>query len=84
CAAPIVAEARALLTAIELAAELGGETCVKTDCLSLVDALRNNPSNWPWQCTAWIHRMSNILKGNPLIRVSFIPRALNGMADSIG
>ncbi|CAN1154110.1 hypothetical protein LINPERHAP2_LOCUS19825 [Linum perenne] len=59
------------------------DTCVKTDCINLVDALRRNPSSWPWQCAAWIQIMDQILKRNPQVRVSFIPRSLNGIADRI-
>ncbi|CAN1268433.1 hypothetical protein LINPERPRIM_LOCUS13168 [Linum perenne] len=83
CASPIVAEAKTLLEVIKKPADLGGAWCIKTDCLNLVDALRKSPSFWPWKCSAWLQIMSETLKVNTQIRVSFIPRALNSIADKI-
>ncbi|CAN1178375.1 hypothetical protein LINPERHAP2_LOCUS33633 [Linum perenne] len=83
CSSPIVAEAKGLLEGIRIAASSGGETVVKTDCLDLVNALRKNPTCWPWQCAAWLHRMSDILTENPQIRISFTPRAANFLADKV-
>ncbi|CAN1281989.1 hypothetical protein LINPERPRIM_LOCUS17911 [Linum perenne] len=33
--------------------------------LNLVDALRRDPTVWPWQCSAWLHLMSEMLISTP-------------------
>ncbi|CAN1179513.1 hypothetical protein LINPERHAP2_LOCUS34238 [Linum perenne] len=83
CSFPIVAEAKALHTAIGQAVATGLPTVIKTDCLNLVDALRRDPTVWPWQCSAWLHLMSQMLISNPQIRVSFTPRSHNLLADRV-
>ncbi|CAN1143068.1 hypothetical protein LINPERHAP2_LOCUS13407, partial [Linum perenne] len=80
---PIVAEAKPLLIGIRMAVLSGEETCVKTDCLDLVVALGKSPTDWLWQFSAWLYTMSEMLTDNPQIRISFIPRGLNQMADKI-
>ncbi|CAN1226955.1 hypothetical protein LINGRAPRIM_LOCUS1126 [Linum grandiflorum] len=81
CASPVVVEAKALLEAIKNAPDSGIPTSVRTDCLSLVDGLRKRPDQRPWQCSAWMHLMDDILRSNPLVKVSFTPRRLNVLAD---
>ncbi|CAN1176715.1 hypothetical protein LINPERHAP2_LOCUS32689, partial [Linum perenne] len=83
CSSPIVVEAKALHTAINLAVASGFPTPVKTDCLNLVDALRRKPSLWPWQCSSWLQLMSNLFTCNPQVRVSFTPRSQNSLADCV-
>ncbi|CAN1176032.1 hypothetical protein LINPERHAP2_LOCUS32296 [Linum perenne] len=83
CSSPIVVEAKALLTAINLAVTSGYPTVVESDCLNLVDALRRNKSTWPWQCSTWLQLMTNLLRCNPHVRVSFTPRAHNTLADRV-
>ncbi|CAN0913474.1 hypothetical protein LINGRAHAP2_LOCUS27952 [Linum grandiflorum] len=58
-------------------------SCIRTDCLTLVDGLRKGPGHWPWQCSAWLQRMDTTLRINPQLRVSFTPRRHNIMADRI-
>ncbi|CAN1188801.1 hypothetical protein LINPERHAP2_LOCUS39547 [Linum perenne] len=83
CSSPLVAEARALLEATRRAATIPGTSCIKTDCLTLVNALRKGPTIWPWECAAWLHIMDELLRTHPRIRISYIPRALNGMVDRV-
>ncbi|CAN1170907.1 hypothetical protein LINPERPRIM_LOCUS7684, partial [Linum perenne] len=74
-------QAKALLLGIRLAVRSRQETLVKTDCLDLVNALRNPQSLWPWSCSAWLHTMADLLEANPLVNISFIPRSMNHLAD---
>ncbi|CAN1187390.1 hypothetical protein LINPERPRIM_LOCUS31821, partial [Linum perenne] len=81
--APIVAEDKALHTAICHAATSGLQTVVKSDCLNLVEALRKNLMDWSWQCSAWLQLMSETLVRNLQIRASFTPRSHNQIADQV-
>ncbi|CAN1129617.1 hypothetical protein LINPERHAP2_LOCUS5328 [Linum perenne] len=56
-------------------------TIVKSDCLNLVEALRDFRIAWPWECVAWLLSMKNILISCPWISVSFVPRRVNLAAD---
>ncbi|CAN0923137.1 hypothetical protein LINGRAHAP2_LOCUS33423, partial [Linum grandiflorum] len=58
---PIMAEAKALLTAVEFAEDFGLRTIIKSDCLTLILALNGRMEVWPWQCYAWLGRMRDIL-----------------------
>ncbi|CAN1189143.1 hypothetical protein LINPERHAP2_LOCUS39718 [Linum perenne] len=80
---PIVAEARAMLEAVRLAVVSGQPSRIKSDCLTLVDALRHPNSSWPWQCNVWLLLIQDLLQRNPRIDIAFIPRRLNFQADWI-
>ncbi|CAN1833195.1 Putative ribonuclease H protein At1g65750 [Linum perenne] len=83
CSSSIVAEAKAILVAIQTAVALEGPTIIKSDCLDLVSALRDFRIAWPWECAAWLGIMKQALLENPRISVSFIPRRMNQAADWI-
>ncbi|CAN1190088.1 hypothetical protein LINPERHAP2_LOCUS40271 [Linum perenne] len=76
-----MAEAKALFEAINLAASRQVSTLVVTDCLSLVNVLKNNLLSWPWDCTAALSTMIHTISSCPWISVEFTPRALNSKAD---
>ncbi|CAN0891326.1 hypothetical protein LINGRAHAP2_LOCUS16922, partial [Linum grandiflorum] len=82
CSEPVVAEAKTLLQAINVAAQSGLTTTIKSDCLTLIEGLSKGPTCWPWQCAAWMHQMDRTLEDNPLIRVSFTPRRQNNPSRS--
>ncbi|CAN1133726.1 hypothetical protein LINPERHAP2_LOCUS7833 [Linum perenne] len=50
---------------------------IKSDCLTLVNALRTSNSSWPWQCHAWLLLLKDLLRRNPRIDIAFIPQGLN-------
>ncbi|CAL1384016.1 unnamed protein product [Linum trigynum] len=81
CSHPIQAEAFGLLNAILIAAHDTEPTCIRTDCQVLTLALRQDPSLWPWQCRATIARMVSVIHSAPWIKVEFVPRRLNSLAD---
>ncbi|CAN1817880.1 LINE-1 retrotransposable element ORF2 protein [Linum perenne] len=81
CSSSMVAEAKALMVAVQCAMSYEGPTIIKSDCLNLVSALRDFRIAWPWECAAWMHSMRRDLEENPRISISFIPRRLNGAAD---
>ncbi|CAN1168906.1 hypothetical protein LINPERHAP2_LOCUS28101 [Linum perenne] len=81
CSSSIVAEAKALLEALSMASASRVPTIVKSDCLNLVEALRDFRIAWPWECAAWLLSMKNILINCPWISVSFVPRRVNLAAD---
>ncbi|CAN0907022.1 LINE-1 retrotransposable element ORF2 protein [Linum grandiflorum] len=83
CSDPLVAEAKALLIGLQAAAASDTPSSVKTDCLSLVEGLRKGVDHWPWQCAAWMHCMTDLLKTNTFLTVSFTPRRQNVMADRL-
>ncbi|CAL1384095.1 unnamed protein product [Linum trigynum] len=81
CSHPIQAEALGLLNAILLAVQDGIPTCIRTDCQVLSLALNQDSSAWPWHCRATIAQMSLLLRSAPWIRIEFVPRRLNRLAD---
>ncbi|CAN1752235.1 hypothetical protein LINPERHAP1_LOCUS4636 [Linum perenne] len=81
CSSPTVAEARTILEAIILASPLGAPTTILSDCKIIVDIV-NDPSHpWPWECYALVGAILHLLQGKPWIRVCFIPRSMNKVAD---
>ncbi|CAN1174006.1 hypothetical protein LINPERHAP2_LOCUS31024 [Linum perenne] len=81
CSSSIVAEAKAILVAIQAAVSYDGPSVIKSDCLNLVSALRDFRIAWPWECATWLFLMRQTLEENPRISVSFIPRRINRAAD---
>ncbi|CAL1414974.1 unnamed protein product [Linum trigynum] len=83
CSSPLQAEAFAILNAVIWAAQDPVPTCVRSDCQRLTNALRQDPSLWPWQCRASLARVVSILCVSPWITVEFVPRRFNKVADWI-
>ncbi|CAL1402981.1 unnamed protein product [Linum trigynum] len=81
CSYPIQAEAFAFLGAVVLAAQVSCPTCIKSDCQRLIVALIQDPCDWPWQCRATVARIVSLLQGAPWIKLSFVPRRFNSLAD---
>ncbi|CAL1375168.1 unnamed protein product [Linum trigynum] len=81
CSNPIQAEAYAILNAVVLAAQEPCPASIKSDCQVLVNALRQDPDSWPWQCRAILVRVTPILLSTPCMTVEFVPRCLNALAD---
>ncbi|CAN1761157.1 Transposon TX1 uncharacterized 149 kDa protein [Linum perenne] len=83
CSSALVAEAKALLVALRVAETLNGHSRIKSDCLTLIDALRHDITSWPWECYAWLLIMKDILLAHDRISLAFIPRRLNTHADLV-
>ncbi|CAN0914648.1 Putative ribonuclease H protein At1g65750 [Linum grandiflorum] len=83
CSSALVAEAKAILDSLRLATESSCRTIVKSDCLVLVDALRNTREKWPWLCYSWLLLMQGIIRAHTHISVAFVPRVMNRAADWI-
>ncbi|CAL1374667.1 unnamed protein product [Linum trigynum] len=81
CSYPIQAEAYAILNAVLCASRDVCQTCIRSDCQILILALRRTPDRWPWQCRPILARIISLLQLAPWIKVMFIPRRLNGLAD---
>ncbi|CAL1383908.1 unnamed protein product [Linum trigynum] len=81
CSTPFEAEAKALLEGLKLAQEYGGECIVQSDCLNLVQALRQDKAGWPWRGAAWMGSMKSILQASNRIEVRFVHRKFNARAD---
>ncbi|CAN1785127.1 hypothetical protein LINPERHAP1_LOCUS16774 [Linum perenne] len=81
CSSPIVVEARAILEAIILASPLEAPTTIFSDFKNIIDIV-NCPSHpWSWECYAIVGAILHMLQGKLWIRVSFILRSLNKVAD---
>ncbi|CAN1144760.1 hypothetical protein LINPERHAP2_LOCUS14283, partial [Linum perenne] len=80
---PIVAEAKVILVAIQIAVALEGPTIIKSDCLNLLSMLRDFRIVWPWECATWLGTMKQALSENSRIFVSFIPRRMNQATEWI-
>ncbi|CAN1238542.1 hypothetical protein LINGRAPRIM_LOCUS2133 [Linum grandiflorum] len=83
CSSALVAEAKALLEGLRLAELSSHRTCIFTDSLTLVLALKGDKDAWPWQCYAWLLLMKDILLAHDRISLSFTPRRTNRAADYV-
>ncbi|CAL1390496.1 unnamed protein product [Linum trigynum] len=83
CSSPIEAEAMAIQEAIFAAKRLNATVHVKSDCLSLVNAMARTPEFWPWACAARLSVVTAILDSEPRIKVEFFSRKNNFRADWI-
>ncbi|CAN1181154.1 Putative ribonuclease H protein At1g65750 [Linum perenne] len=75
CAAPLCAEARAVLIAVQMAKMITTPTDIDSDFLILVNALRDHHHNWPWQISGILATLQQLLFWNQQIRVSYVPRS---------
>ncbi|CAL1382372.1 unnamed protein product [Linum trigynum] len=81
CFSPIEAEAKALEEGSRLAASLRSPCLVHSDCLTLVKALSEHRTTWPWRAAAWIGSIKQTLDNSPMIRIKHIGRKRNSMAN---
>ncbi|CAN1189612.1 Putative ribonuclease H protein At1g65750, partial [Linum perenne] len=75
CAAPLCAEARVVLIAVQMAKMISTPTAILSDCLILVNALRDHHHNWPWQISGVLATLQQLLFWNQQISVSYVPRS---------
>ncbi|CAN1166445.1 hypothetical protein LINPERPRIM_LOCUS34267 [Linum perenne] len=69
CRAAIIAEADAVLQAVEMV-ESESDTCVIiSDCKTLVEAINSNPQSWPWECASTIAAIRERMDRAPQIGV---------------
>ncbi|CAL1372317.1 unnamed protein product [Linum trigynum] len=81
CSNSMQAEAYAILNGVTLTAREQRSACVKSDCQILVNALKLVPAQWPWQCRALLARVSTILVSALWVKVMFVPKRHNLLAD---
>ncbi|CAL1410643.1 unnamed protein product [Linum trigynum] len=81
CSSAIVAEAKALLIAVRMAASLHGPASIFSDCKVLVDIIQDPQKVGPWQVRAWIQRIRFLLQTHIGLSLFFTPRSTNKSAD---
>ncbi|CAN1170982.1 hypothetical protein LINPERHAP2_LOCUS29301, partial [Linum perenne] len=69
CRTPSVAEAYAVLTAVQVARDMNMQVVVKTDCLEVVQAMKAPRDERPWEIAAVIANIDAIIQMNPHIMV---------------
>ncbi|CAN0896451.1 hypothetical protein LINGRAHAP2_LOCUS18499, partial [Linum grandiflorum] len=83
CGTSIVAEARAVLAACILASREEGRADVWSDCKEVVDACGQEIQDCPWECSAVVASIQDILIAFPLIHVLYCSRQCVSAADRI-
>ncbi|CAN1229401.1 Putative ribonuclease H protein At1g65750 [Linum grandiflorum] len=78
---PVAAEAVAIFEAIEYAKHHEGQSTIFSDCLVLVDILKDGAKPWPWDCSSTIAHIRRALLIHLQIKIRFTPRSSNGRAD---
>ncbi|CAN1145655.1 hypothetical protein LINPERHAP2_LOCUS14798 [Linum perenne] len=81
CRAAICAEAIAVEPAIELAAGLGVDTVILSDCEVFTKALEDQPDQWPWEVAAILASISQILRNHREISILHVGRNEVAEAD---
>ncbi|CAN1129854.1 Putative ribonuclease H protein At1g65750 [Linum perenne] len=81
CSSAMVAEAKAILEAINLGSSRQVTTLVLSDNSTLVNILNCTTSPWPWECHNIIAQMVRTLMLCPWIEVAYTPRVHNTKAD---
>ncbi|CAL1373520.1 unnamed protein product [Linum trigynum] len=74
CSAAIVAEAKAILIAMQHVVSVGISATIYSDCKVLVDTILNTSKAGPWQVRAWIQWMRQILHANGGIKIAFLSK----------
>ncbi|CAN1135840.1 hypothetical protein LINPERHAP2_LOCUS42260 [Linum perenne] len=83
CRAAIVAEAKAILTAVEMVRTETDICVIISDCKALVDAIHSPPPRWPWECHSIIAAIREITDAAPAIGIFWQRRELLRDADKI-
>ncbi|CAN1786653.1 Putative ribonuclease H protein At1g65750 [Linum perenne] len=83
CAAPVCAEAYAVLRAIELFKTIDAPTIIYSDCSVLVDSIAGHHLNWPWSISSILASITRMLYWNQNIHVSKASRSTIQLAHSI-
>ncbi|CAN1164788.1 Putative ribonuclease H protein At1g65750 [Linum perenne] len=83
CAAPVCAEAYAVLRAIELVKTIDTPTVIYSDCSVLVDSTAGHQLNWPWSISSILASITRMLYWNQNIHVSKASRTTIQLAHSI-
>ncbi|CAN1172335.1 hypothetical protein LINPERHAP2_LOCUS30110 [Linum perenne] len=74
CKTPSVGEAYVVLDVVKMVREFEGQVLVKSDCLEVVNALRDLQANWPWEHAAVLADILHILQRNPGISITHYRR----------
>ncbi|CAN1147239.1 hypothetical protein LINPERHAP2_LOCUS15757 [Linum perenne] len=74
CGAPICAEARAVLAAVELAASYGEEVLILSNCQTLTNALMDRPDQWPWEAAVIIASITHVLRNHRVLSITHVGR----------
>ncbi|CAN1162854.1 hypothetical protein LINPERHAP2_LOCUS24702 [Linum perenne] len=82
CRTPSVAEAVAVLMAVQLANDTGGHVRVLSDCVEVVNAIKAPPDDWPWEIGAIIADIMTILQSNENIVVNHCRRTEVSLAHN--
>ncbi|CAN1269326.1 LINE-1 retrotransposable element ORF2 protein [Linum perenne] len=69
CRTPSVAEAYAVLAAVQMAKEMGREVQIMSDCIEVTNAVQCPQEDWPWEIGAIIADITIILQEHPNISV---------------
>ncbi|CAN0902814.1 hypothetical protein LINGRAHAP2_LOCUS22214 [Linum grandiflorum] len=83
CSTAMVAEARAILEATMVAAQIQSPCWIVSDCQTSIDAINSIPDRWPWECYGILGRIEEIRRSSPLGSFLFQPRATVQEADKI-
>ncbi|CAN0858069.1 hypothetical protein LINGRAHAP2_LOCUS7063 [Linum grandiflorum] len=83
CRAPFVAEAAALLAAVQLAGNTTHPTLILSDCSPLIASLNVAPHLWPWEGASLIAAITDLLSRYHWVEVQQCSKSVLKAADFI-
>ncbi|CAN1168566.1 hypothetical protein LINPERHAP2_LOCUS27882, partial [Linum perenne] len=83
CRTPSVAEAFAVLNAVNMAQNMNTQVLIKSDCREVTEALSRPLDECPWEIVAIVADIVQITKGCPHIRIKHCRRSEVSQAHKI-
>ncbi|CAN1146778.1 Putative ribonuclease H protein At1g65750 [Linum perenne] len=83
CAAPVCAEAYAVLSAVDLVKNIAAPTLIHTDSSIIVDSITRPQQDWPWNIAGLLASITRLLYWNQQIHISKSTRSTVQQAHCI-